>query len=234
MYQEKKVWHNIDVTLKRCKRLKCDVCKEPHAPLGCQRMGCRKTFHQPCAIKANCVFDEEKFLISCFVCDEVMKAREKKREKLEAEKKAKKEAAMKAKSKKRRQKKQKKKSKGTKKRKALATRPHNRPEVIEGEEDCVSSEEEEVEEVETVPSSPVTKINPLLLRLRPVVSDLFKRLRKDDLPVQKIHDALTEFDTAMGRQKTSRADLDDALRELENENRVMYREYDGAWTVFLI
>ena len=94
---------------------------------------------------------------------------------------------------------------------------------------CESSEDEEEEQEEEkviLHESPVKKINPILLRLRPVVSDLFKRLRKDDLPVQKIHDALTEFDGAMGRPKTSRTELDIALRELEEENRVMYREYD--------
>jgi hypothetical protein len=230
------VWYNVDSTLKRCKRLKCDVCKRPHAPLGCQRMGCRKTFHQPCAIKANCVFDEEKFLISCFVCDEVMKARERKRKKLEEEKKKKLEAKKKKKKimcKKRRQKKQKSKIKSSKKRKALALRPHNTPDDEEEEEEEEEEESAEEEIVKTI-TSPPQKINPLLLRLRPVVSDLFKRLRKDDLPVQKIHDTLTEFDVAMGRPKTSRADLDEALKELEEENRVMYREYDGVWTVFLI
>ena len=223
----------MDTTLKRCKRLKCHVCKRPHAPLGCKRMGCRKTYHQPCAIKANCVFDEESFTISCFVCDEVMKARERKKRRLEEEKKKKRDEAKarKMKTKKRRQIKQKKKSKSSKKRKALEPRPHNQPEKTVY---CESSEEEEEEEVHVDSVSPVKKVNPVLLRLRPVVSDLFKRLRKDDLPVQKVHDALTEFDVAMGRPKTSRADLDVALRELEEENRIMYREYDGAWTVFLI
>jgi len=208
VYQQKKVWYNVDSTLKRCKRLKCDVCKRPHAPLGCQRLG----------------------------CDEVMKARERKRKKLEEEKKKKLEAKKKKKKimcKKRRQKKQKSKIKSSKKRKALALRPHNTPDDEEEEEEEEEEESAEEEIVKTI-TSPPQKINPLLLRLRPVVSDLFKRLRKDDLPVQKIHDTLTEFDVAMGRPKTSRADLDEALKELEEENRVMYREYDGVWTVFLI
>ena len=118
----------MDTTLKRCKRLKCHVCKRPHAPLGCKRMGCRKTYHHPCAIKANCVFDEENFTISCFVCDEVMKARERKKKRLEEEERNETKQRQGKRRQRRDDRQNKKKEQEFEETKALEPRPHNQPE----------------------------------------------------------------------------------------------------------
>ena len=84
------------------------------------------------------------------------------------------------------------------------------------------------------PAAPVPPEVVTAHRLRPVLADLFRKLRKDDLPVETVHTALTEFDASTGRKETSRGGLEKALRVLEAENRIMYRSYDGNWTVFLI
>lgn len=262
-----KVWYNLDQTLKRCKRLKCRVCGKPNAPLGCKRMGCNKTFHQPCAISADCVFDEETFTISCLVCHEVMEARERKKKRLKEERiRRKKEKAMLKKRKRKAAEDRKKRKesnatrKKTTKRKALADlngkkgknntrqtkkksakksatkrmRKEEMPAKEEEEEETYDSEEEDEDIMAEARIAEAIRQNPVVLRLRPVVADLFKKLRKDDLPVQVVHDALTEFENATGKTPTSRQELDDALRILEDENRLMYRQYDNRWTVFLI
>eukprot|EP00939_MAST-03C_sp_MAST-3C-sp1_P003226 g3226.t1 len=249
-YMQGDTWHNIGASLKRCKRLKCHVCKKPYAPLGCQRMGCNKTFHQPCALNADCVFDEEKFVISCLVCHEVMEARRRKKERIKAEKEKRKREITERKAKRAAEKKAKRmrdvlkdkngtdvstksaakkmKKKTTKKKKHVVER--SEPEVVQIED------EENVLEDDLLPAAADSKVeeDPIVHRLRPVVADLFSKLRKDDLPVEVIHDALTAFDDANGRPKACRADLDKALGVLETENRIMYRQYDGRWTVFLI
>ena len=52
VWQDKDLkWQNVGKALSRCHRLKCAVCGEGDAPLGCKRAACRKNWHYPCAME---------------------------------------------------------------------------------------------------------------------------------------------------------------------------------------
>ena len=87
-------WVNVGSALRRCARLKCDVCGETHAPLGCKRKACRKSWHYPCAMEPSTglVVYEDEFCVACPICHEVMERRERKKRMEEERKKAAKDA----------------------------------------------------------------------------------------------------------------------------------------------
>ena len=88
-------WMNVGSALRRCARLKCAVCGETHAPLGCKRKACRKNWHYPCAMEptTGLVIYEDEFCVACPICHEVMQRRERKKAMLAEEKKKAKEAS---------------------------------------------------------------------------------------------------------------------------------------------
>jgi len=52
LYQSEDLqWQNVAKALNRCHRLKCAVCGEGDAPLGCKRVACKKNWHYPCAME---------------------------------------------------------------------------------------------------------------------------------------------------------------------------------------
>lgn len=88
LYQsEDLVWQNVGKALNRCHRLKCAVCGEGDAPLGCRRAACKKNWHYPCAMepKTGLVIYEDEFCVACPVCHEVLEARRRKKERIAAE-----------------------------------------------------------------------------------------------------------------------------------------------------
>jgi hypothetical protein len=88
-------WMNVGSALRRCARLKCAVCGEGHAPLGCKRKACKKNWHYPCAMEptTGLVVYEDEFCVACPICHEVMIRRERKKQMLADEKKRAKDAA---------------------------------------------------------------------------------------------------------------------------------------------
>ena len=91
-------WQNLSGALRRCARLKCAVCGEGHAPLGCKRKACKKNWHYPCAMEptTGLVVYEEEYCVACPICHEVMERRARKQEMIAAEKKRAKDAAKEA------------------------------------------------------------------------------------------------------------------------------------------
>ena len=81
-------WQNVGKSLSRCHRLKCAVCGEGDAPLGCKRAACKKNWHYPCAMEPSTglVVYEEESCVACPVCHEVLQARERKKNRIAAEK----------------------------------------------------------------------------------------------------------------------------------------------------
>ena len=88
-------WQNVGSALRRCARLKCAVCGETHAPLGCKRKACKKSWHYPCAMEptTGLVVYEDEFCVACPICHEVMERRERKKRMESEAKKATKDAA---------------------------------------------------------------------------------------------------------------------------------------------
>ena len=82
-------WVNLGKSLNRCHRLKCAVCGEGDAPLGCKRVACRKNWHVPCAMEptTGLVIWEDEHCVACPVCAEVLERRARKKAR-EAEEKA--------------------------------------------------------------------------------------------------------------------------------------------------
>ena len=76
-------WQNVGSELSRCHRLKCAVCGEADAPLGCLRKSCRKNWHYPCAMEptTGLVVYAEENCVACFICSEVLRRRARKKEK---------------------------------------------------------------------------------------------------------------------------------------------------------
>ena len=68
---------NLGKSLNRCHRLKCAVCGEGDAPLGCKRVACRKNWHVPCAMEptTGLVIWEDEHCVACPVCAEVLERR---------------------------------------------------------------------------------------------------------------------------------------------------------------
>ncbi|KAL1529815.1 hypothetical protein AB1Y20_000747 [Prymnesium parvum] len=88
LYQsEDLTWQNVGKALHRCHRLKCAVCGEGDAPLGCKRAACKKNWHYPCAMEptTGLVIYEDLFCVACPVCHEVLEARRRKKERIAAE-----------------------------------------------------------------------------------------------------------------------------------------------------
>ena len=75
-------WQNVGSELSRCHRLKCAVCGEADAPLGCLRKSCRKNWHYPCAMEptTGLVVYAEENCVACFICSEVLRRRARKKE----------------------------------------------------------------------------------------------------------------------------------------------------------
>ena len=88
-------WQNVGGALRRCARLKCAVCGEGHAPLGCKRKACKKNWHYPCAMEptTGLVIYEDEYCVACPICHEVMVRRERKQQMIADEKRKAKEAA---------------------------------------------------------------------------------------------------------------------------------------------
>ena len=82
-------WVNLGKSLNRGHRLKCAVCGEGDAPLGCKRVACRKNWHVPCAMEptTGLVIWEDEHCVACPVCAEVLERRARKKAR-EAEEKA--------------------------------------------------------------------------------------------------------------------------------------------------
>ena len=82
-------WVNLGKSLNRCHRLKCAVCGEGDAPLGCKRVACRKNWHVPCAMEptTGLMIWEDEHCVACPVCAEVLERRARKKAR-EAEEKA--------------------------------------------------------------------------------------------------------------------------------------------------
>ena len=55
----------VAAELQRAARLKCSVCKQGGAALGCSVPRCRKSYHLPCARIAGVVFDTQTFTALC-------------------------------------------------------------------------------------------------------------------------------------------------------------------------
>ena len=75
-------WQNAGKALSRCHRLKCAVCGEGDAPLGCKRAACRKNWHYPCAMEptTGLVILEDEFCVACVVCNELLIRRARKKQ----------------------------------------------------------------------------------------------------------------------------------------------------------
>ena len=56
---------NLGKAIKRCRKLKCTLCKEKGGGLGCFIKNCDKTYHYLCAKVSNCLFVNSKFIIYC-------------------------------------------------------------------------------------------------------------------------------------------------------------------------
>ena len=44
-------WHGITKEIVRARKLKCHICKEPGASIGCANPRCQKSAHLPCALE---------------------------------------------------------------------------------------------------------------------------------------------------------------------------------------
>ena len=83
VWQDKDLkWQNVGKALSRCHRLKCAVCGEGDAPLGCKRAACRKNWHYPCAMEPSTglVILEDEFCVACVVCNELLIRRARKKQ----------------------------------------------------------------------------------------------------------------------------------------------------------
>ncbi|KAK6917118.1 hypothetical protein RJ641_017869 [Dillenia turbinata] len=57
---------NLEAELARSRRIKCSLCGNKGAALGCYEKSCRKSFHIPCAKSVpECRWDTENFVILC-------------------------------------------------------------------------------------------------------------------------------------------------------------------------
>ena len=82
VWQDKDLkWQNVGKALSRCHRLKCAVCGEGDAPLGCKRAACRKNWHYPCAMEptTGLVILEDEFCVACPACNELLIRRARKK-----------------------------------------------------------------------------------------------------------------------------------------------------------
>jgi len=56
---------DLKKALKRCKKLRCSLCADFGAGLGCLNKECKQTYHFLCAKESNCLFVGSKFIIYC-------------------------------------------------------------------------------------------------------------------------------------------------------------------------
>jgi hypothetical protein len=52
-------------SVRRSRALRCMVCRDRGASLGCYQTGCQRVYHLPCAHSAGCLMDDDNFTIYC-------------------------------------------------------------------------------------------------------------------------------------------------------------------------
>ncbi|KAG2442736.1 hypothetical protein HXX76_002818 [Chlamydomonas incerta] len=58
-------YHHMGTAVRRGRQLRCLVCKERGATVGCFQEGCPSVYHLTCAVNAGCAFDEETQEVWC-------------------------------------------------------------------------------------------------------------------------------------------------------------------------
>ncbi|KAG2450132.1 hypothetical protein HYH02_000235 [Chlamydomonas schloesseri] len=58
-------YHHMGTAVRRGRQLRCHVCKERGATVGCFQEGCPSVYHLTCAVDAGCSFDEETQEVWC-------------------------------------------------------------------------------------------------------------------------------------------------------------------------
>lgn len=82
---EKNKFRNLAKGIKRCNKLRCTLCKDRGAGLGCYIKDCEKSYHYLCAKVSNCLFVNSRFIIYCEIHRDKAPAEYLEEEKLEEE-----------------------------------------------------------------------------------------------------------------------------------------------------